>query len=143
MTSNNQLLKDPNIFPSDKVIEDALGIKAYAAFKEMLKSITNNDFGLNIQWTYYNDGKAWLCKVTHKKKTVFWLSIGEQYFKTTFYFTQKNSAGVLELEVSESIKIDFKNAKTIGKLIPLTLTINCKEQLSDLLKIADYKKNLK
>ncbi|PKP08994.1 MAG: hypothetical protein CVU09_13085 [Bacteroidetes bacterium HGW-Bacteroidetes-4] len=38
-----------------------------------------------VQWRYYNDGKAWLCKVSYKKKTVFWLSVWEAYFKVAFY----------------------------------------------------------
>jgi hypothetical protein len=81
------VLKQPSISPTKKVLENALG-KSYAAYEELVNTITGD--GLTSQWKYYNDGKAWLCKVQYKNKTVFWLSVWDRYFKMGFYFTEKN-----------------------------------------------------
>lgn len=135
-------LKDPQILPTGEVLAGVLG-ESYPVFDELMKTITDPAFGLVVDWHYYNDGKAWLCKVVHKKKTVFWLSAWEGHFKTTFYFTEKNCSGILEMSINENIKKEFSECKPIGKLLPLTFEMKQKEQLPDLLKIIEYKKGLK
>lgn len=136
------LLKDPAISPNKKVLETVLG-KSYPAYEELMDAIESEGYDLTPQWNYYNDGKAWLCKVQFKKKTIFWLSIWDKYFKMGFYFTEKNCKGIFELDIDDSIKKEFKANKSIGKLLPLGLSINKKSQLKDALKIVEYKKNLK
>lgn len=135
-------LTDPAISPSGKVLENALG-KAYSAYDDLINTITGNNYELTPLWHYYNDGKAWLCKVQYKKKTVFWLSVWDKYFKMAFYFTEKNSKGIFELNIDDGIKKRFEEHKSVGKLLPLVLNITKKAQLKDALKIIDYKKNLK
>jgi hypothetical protein len=136
------LLNDKEVLPTKEVLENVLG-ESYLAYSELIETITNTKYGLVTEWNYYKDGKAWLCKVCFKKKTVFWLSVWDKYFKIGFYFTEKNCAGVAALEIEEKIKEDFNNSKHIGKLIPLGITMNRKEQIIDVLKIIEYKKNLK
>lgn len=135
-------LTDPAVSPSKKVLEHALG-KAYPAYEELINMVTGNNYELTPLWHYYNDGKAWLCKVQFKKKTVFWLSVWDKYFKMAFYFTEKNSKGIFELSIDESIKKSFSEHKLTGKLLPLVLAITKKAQLKDALKIIEYKKSLK
>ena len=135
-------LTDPAVSPSRKVLEHALG-KAYSAYEDLMNTITGNNYALTPLWHYYNDGKAWLCKVQYKKKTVFWLSVWNQYFKLGFYFTEKNGKGIFDLDIDEVIKKEFKEHKPVGKLLPLVLSITKKAQLKDALKIIEYKKNLK
>ena len=135
-------LKDPQILPTGEVLAKAMG-DSYPVFDKLIKTITNPAFGLVADWHYYNDGKAWLCKVVCKKKTVFWLSVWDGYFKTTFYFTEKNYSGIFEMEIDENIKKDFNARNPIGKLLPLSFEMKKKGQLPDLLKIIEYKKGLK
>jgi hypothetical protein len=137
-----QLLREQNISPTGKVLEKALG-ESYPAFIELMEIIKGNKFGLVPEWKYYNDGKAWLCKVSYKKKTVFWLSVWEKFFKTGFYFTEKNCNGIFTLDIEDKIKKDFKQRKPIGKLLPLAISVTGKEQIEYLLKIIEYKKGLK
>jgi len=65
-----QLLREQEIFPSKEVLKDALG-KVYSVFEELETQLTKNEFALTFDWHYYKDSKAWLCKVAHKKKTIF------------------------------------------------------------------------
>jgi len=136
------LLRDPDVFPSPEVLNEVLGA-SYAVFEEMMKVITTPDYGLVAQWNYYRDGKSWLCKVVYKKKTVFWLSVWDGYFRTGFYFTEKSTTAIAGLDIAENLKDDFVRNKPIGKLIPLGIQMNSKEQIADLLKIIEYKKSLK
>lgn len=133
-----QLLRDPEIYPEKEVLMEVLG-NSYATFYELIKSLTSEKYRFDFQWNYYKDGKAWLCKVCYKKKTVFWLSVWDKFFKTSFFFTEKNVAAILALEIDEQIKENFSNGKHIGKLIPLIVNVVRKEQVKDVLTITDYK----
>ncbi|MDD2284538.1 MAG: DUF3788 family protein [Paludibacter sp.] len=98
---------------------------------------------MTAEWRYSHDGKAWLCKVTNKKKTIAWLSLWNHCIKTSFYFTDKTREGVMLLDIGNDIKTSFAQAKTIGKLIPLILTIGQPDQADDFKKIAVYKMHVK
>ena len=137
-----QLLREQHISPTKEVLKNALG-DSYLVYEALIEIITDSKYRLVTVWNYYKDGKAWLCKVSYKKKTVFWLSIWDKFFKIGFYFTEKNNLGVTELEIEEKIKEDFSSSKSIGKLIPLVININKEEQINDVLKIIEYKKSLK
>ncbi|HBL77321.1 MAG: hypothetical protein A2W90_21880 [Bacteroidetes bacterium GWF2_42_66] len=136
------LLKEQSVFPSEEILGNVLG-DSFPVFTELMESVTKSACGLTSQWNYYNDGKAWLCKMQYKKKTVFWLSVWDGFFKTAFYFTEKTGAGLMELDIKESLKQSFNSAKSFGKLIPLVFTMRTKDQLEDLLKVIEYKKSLK
>lgn len=125
MTPNNEtlLLREKEIEPTDEVLENALGKELFTIYQEIIK-IFNDEFSLDPQWRFYKDGKAWLCKVVYKKKTILWLSVWEKYIKTGFYFTDKTGIGVLELDIDNKIKEAFEVAKPIGKLIPLIIDID-------------------
>ena len=73
------------------------------------------------EWRYYQDGKAWLCKITFRKKTVVWLSAWSDCFKLGFYFTEKSGGGIPGLHIKDSIKADYLNHQPIGKLKPLVV----------------------
>jgi hypothetical protein len=136
------LLRDPVIPPSKDVLENILG-DSYAAFEELIKIITESPYALDPQWNYYKDGKAWLCKVCYKKKTVFWLSVWDQYFKTGFFFTDKTKSGIEDLDIDKEIIEDFKTRKPNGKFLPLAITMKSKDQIQDVLRVIEYKKSLK
>ena len=144
MNPNNEtlLLREKEIEPTDEVLENALGKELFIIYQELIKIFTN-EFGLDPQWRFYNDGKAWLCKVVYKKKTILWLSVWEKYIKTGFYFTDKTGIGILELDIDNKIKEAFEVAKPIGKLIPLTIDIDQQNQIEDLRKVVKYTKELK
>ncbi len=137
-----QQLRDQSIFPTNEVLQQVLG-KSYAAFEELMASIASPEYGFTVEWNYYKDGKSWLCKVVHKKKTIFWLSAWNGFFKTTFFFTEKNLEDIATLAIDEKIKEAFAQAKPIGRLLPLIIDIDGSKKLKDLLMVTRYKKNLK
>lgn len=136
------LLREQEIEPTNEVLENALGKELFSIYQDIIELFTD-EFGLDPQWRFYKDGKAWLCKVVHKKKTILWLSVWENAIKTGFYFTDKTGIGVLALAIDPKIKEVFEVAKPIGKLLPLTLDLNQQEQLKDLKELVSYKKGLK
>ena len=134
-------LREEYILPTNEVIAKVLG-ESNAAYEVFTSKLTN-DLGLNLEWIYYKDQGSWLCKVLHKKKNLFWISVWDNFFRTTFFFTERHLEGFATLDISENIKDDLCASKPIGKLIPLMLSITQKEQIADLLKIIEFKKSLK
>ncbi len=136
------LLNDKDIPVSDVVLQQYLG-ESFHAYRKMLEIITGEEFGLIPEWRYYNDGKAWLCKIVYKKKTIFWLSVWDGFFKAGFYFVERHCQGIHELEIDDSIKQELKKASPFGTLYPVGLVLSREEHIPDLLKIIEYKKKLK
>ena len=134
-----QLLREPEIFPSKEVLQVALG-ETYSVFEELENLLAQDEFNLSFEWHYYKDSKSWLCKVCNKKKTVFWLSVWEGFFKTSFFFLNRHLEDIAALEIDEN---SFTIEKEWGKMIPLIFNIRKKGQFPDLLKIIKYKKQAK
>jgi hypothetical protein len=47
-------------------------------------------------------------------------------YKNQFFFTERTRTGVIDLEIDDKIKKEFKKANATGKLIPLILDIDKK-----------------
>jgi len=133
-----QLLRDPSVFPSDEVLAEAMRdtYPAYTKFKKRLP-----EYGIEAEeWRYYNDGKSWLSKNVHKKKTVFWLSVWDGFFKVTMFFTEKTCDGIFGLPIAQELKTFEKMG---GKLKPLIINVNSGTDQDDLFKVIEYKRDLK
>ena len=130
-----QLLRDPEIFPSREVLKSTLG-EVYDVLEALETQLIQNEITTNFDWTYYKDAKSWLCKVCNKKKTVFWLSIWEGFFQTSFFFLERHLEGIAALQIKEN---SFIMAKEFGKMLPLIFKINKHEQIEDLLKMIEFK----
>jgi len=130
------LLTEEAIFPSENILQAALGdiYPVYRAFFETLEAAQ-----VTMEWRYYKDSKAWLCKCQHKKKTVFWLSIWEGFFKATFFFTEAAYEGVKGLPFDEQ-PIREKN---VGRSVPVVMEMCGEGQLGDFELLVAYKKSLK
>jgi hypothetical protein len=95
------------------------------------------------EWRYYNDGKSWLMKVTHKKKTVFWLSLIPKTFRITFYFTDRAEDAVKESDISDALKEQYLNGKRYNKIRGLTVTFSKKADLEYAKTLVDIKLKIK
>ncbi len=149
--NEKQLLRDPEIEPTSEVIAKCLGASncAYVKFIEELK---NHD--IELDWRYYNDGKAWLRKGlykwttsrgTAKEMTVFWLSVWEGFFRVSIFIAAKARTNVLTLELKKETLKRIKNAEQMGKLkfFPLTFDLYSDEMFDELFVLIDFKKTLK
>jgi len=134
-----QLLREPEIFPSKEVLKHALR-NVYDILEELEIKLTQPEFSLTFHWHYYKDSKAWLCKVSFKKKTIFWLSVWEGFFKTSFFFLERHLGGMMVLNVKQN---SFKIKKEWGKMIPVVFDIHDKEPFSDLIEMIKFKKKTK
>ena len=137
-----QLLKDREVFPATEVLKQELGNSLSDVYSALIRTITQ-DLSAEYEWRYYNDGKAWLCKLTFKKKTLCWLSAWEGCIKTGFYFSEKYSDEILQLPIKSEIIENFKQSKPVGKLRSVVIELKDSSNLVDFFTIAEFKKKTK
>jgi len=118
------VLVDPNIYPTDDVLFSHLGkVKSvYLSLFDYIRT-TYPDFVEN--WKYYHDGKNWLLNVTRKKKILFWLSVNDGFFRTTFYLSSMFEQNIAGSHLPEELKRQFLESsekKIRGITIVLTKT---------------------
>ena len=137
---NALILKDKEMFPTDEVLENVLK-SSYPAFARLRDELTATD--VRIEWNYYDDGKAWMGKMLFKKKNLGWLQIYDGYCTTSCFFMERHLEAIDGLDITESIKTNFYQQKSSGKLTPMTVNIHTAEDIDDTLKMLDFKKKLK
>lgn len=122
------ILGDKAQFPTDQVIFSHLG-KSKALWGSLFQYIAAAHPDFTREWRYYQDGKRWLMKVQHKKKTVFWLSILKGSFRTTFYIHEKVKKIVEDSTISEELKDQYRTGKSFGKIRGITVVFKSKKDV--------------
>ena len=135
-TINTIELTNECVYPDEKVLKDVLG-DSYSAYCELLQVFDSKK--MEREWRYYKDGKAWLCKVQYKKKTIVWMSAWKGYMQATVYVMDRHLEGLLGLEISEKTKERIMNTKNVGKSKPCIFEVKKTDILTDVEKVIDYK----
>lgn len=136
------VLIDKNQFPDEKIIFSFITpVKKY--WQNLFKEIHTKHPEFDEQWRYYNDGKSWLLKITKKKKTILWVSVFQDYFKTVFYFGDKAEAVILDSDISNILKEQFKNGKRYGKIRAIVISPASDNDIKDVMKIINIKLKIK
>jgi len=133
-------LNDENIYPDDTLLSKVLD-KSFHSYLSLLKMI--EEHGMTYEWKYYKDGKAWLCKVQKKSKTIIWMSAWKGYIKATIYFPERYLSTIINLPISEEMKQAIINTKNVGKSKPCMFDIREDSILKDLEAVMMYKDSLK
>jgi hypothetical protein len=136
------LLGDNTQFPTEKIIFSHIG-KTKALWQTFFDYIRTEHSDFVEEWRYYNDGKSWLMKVTRKSKTIFWLSILEDAFRITFYFTDKAAQAIESSPISNKLKMKFREGKPSGKLRGLTILFGDPRDVEDARALISVKLSLK
>ena len=139
-TADSIQLKDENIYPDDSVLKQVLG-ESFGVYRALLELFSQNEMG--HEWRYYRDGKAWLCKVQRKKKTIVWMSVWKGYVSATIYFPERYLEEILALNISEEMKEKIRSVKRVGKSVPCTFEIRNKAVLTDFNEVMHFKMSLK
>ena len=142
--SENEIpgLNDKNIIPTDELIYTIIGhnkvfwqrIMAYA-----FEHYTN----ISGSWNYYNDGKRWLFKLVHKKKTLFWAGILSDTFRITFWFGDKADPFIDAAVLPPAIKDEFRSARKYGSGRPVSIVIREQSDVDNVITLISLKYKIK
>src|SRR5512145_2242515 len=138
VTMEPPVLDDPKIFPDDMVLARVLG-RAKRAWDSFQSELREQVDGTIVEWRYYKDGKAWLGKAVHGKKTLAWISVARSSFRVTFYFTAKNERALLELALSPDALERYHSRESVGKLKPMVFEVSSQRSVSEILMVAKAK----
>lgn len=137
MKSNSDIeLKNPDVYPNDEILKSLLG-KSFEAYASLLKLFAASD--MTYEWRYYNDGKLWLCKVQHKKRTIVWMSAWKGFIKATIYFPEKYIHDIYSLDINQKTKDYIKETSNTGKSKPCIFEMKTSSVPKDFSKIMQLK----
>jgi len=129
-------LVDEKVYPDENVLKSVLG-RSYAAYTDLLTLFDKN--GMTHDWRYYKDGKAWLCKVQKKNRTIVWMSAWKGYMKATIYFPEKYIGDLQKLDLPAKSKQGIIETKNVGKSKSCMFEIRNKNILKELEVVMLYK----
>lgn len=135
-TINNIELTDQNIYPKLAVLSPILG-ESFEFYSKLLDLF--NEYEMTPEWRYYADGKAWLCKVTKKKKTIVWMSAWKGFMQATVYAPQKYLQEVYASDIQEITKERIRATKDVGISKPCIFQIKDEDALKDIEKVMKLK----
>jgi len=139
MSENEQLvLTDKTRQPDDDYIFSIIGQKR-ALWQGIMQYLHDNHPDITGVWKYYTDGKSWLFRTVKKKKTVFWIGVLKDTFRITFYFGGKAGVLIENSDLSASVKDGFRDARQYGKIRPVSLKMQDKDDLETVLKLIPIK----
>jgi hypothetical protein len=115
-------LNNEEEYPSDEVLLRVLG-RTKRTWDAFMAMISQHYPSFSGEWRYYNDGKSWLYKLTTKKKTVCWVSVWPQAFKTAFYFSDKAEGLITEGRLEGQYVDQFVHGKKYGKIRGIVVTL--------------------
>ena len=129
-------LCDADLYPSDDILKKVLG-KSYDVYSSLLELFTT--INMIYEWRYYRDGKAWLCKVQYKKRTIVWMSAWKGFIKATIYFPEKYVEDIYGLDLSQKAIEHIKNTGNTGKSKPCIFEMKSSSILKDFSKLMQFK----
>jgi hypothetical protein len=133
---DNLELRDQSVYPDEQVLQGALK-RSFPSYLALLDLFEQHE--MQHEWRYYNDGKAWLCKVQKKKRTIIWMSAWKGFLKATVYVPHKHLGGLYALPLVEETKERIRSTKDVGKSKPCTFEIRNQRILKELDKVMQFK----
>ena len=140
--NEKKILSDKSVIPDDEYIYSLIGNNK-VHWKRIMDHVSENYKDTSGSWNYYNDGKQWLFKMVHKKKTIFWSSITNKTFRITFYLGNKAEAIIENSDLPRNVRDEFKTAKRYGLIRPVTFLINSERDVDNVLKLIAIKSKMK
>jgi hypothetical protein len=134
-------LNNKEEYPDDEVLSRYLG-KVKKTWDSFFVFLNENYPSFSGQWRYYNDGKSWLYKLTKKKKTICWISVYQNKFKTSFYFGQKAEELITGSKLEKEFVNQFHENK-YGKIRGIGVEIKKQADLNTTKQLIEIKEQLK
>jgi hypothetical protein len=133
---NNIELSDKSVYPDETVLKGVLG-RSYPSYCALLELFNRNE--MHYEWRYYMDGKAWLCKVQKKKRTIVWMSAWKGFMKATIYIPEKHLDSVYALPILKETQERIRTTRNVGKSKPCIFEIRNQKALKDFDTVMQFK----
>jgi hypothetical protein len=136
------VLGDKLIIPTDDYIFSLIGEKK-TLWQSIMNHTSENYKDITGIWNYYNDGKQWLFKLAHRKKTIFWAAILKDTFRITFYFGDKTESVIDGSDLPQALKEGFKTSKRYGAIRAISIKVMDQADVDNVLILIAIKHKIK
>lgn len=131
-------LNDKLVKPNDEIVFAIIGDKELL-WKQTLSYLYDKNKDISEEWKFFNDGKSWLFRTLKKKKTIFWIKILEDTFRIAFWFADKLEPVILESELPDRIKTEYRKAKRFNKSRCIHIDMEDNKDFENVKKLIDLK----
>jgi Protein of unknown function (DUF3788) len=135
-------LNDKNIVPTDELIFSVIGDKKLL-WERIMQYVSGSLSDATGTWNYYNDGKQWLFRLMHKKKTIFWAGLVDDTMRVTFWLGEKAEPVIEASLLPPSLKDEFRNAKKYGLIRPVSILLNEHADADNVITLVSIKQKIK
>ncbi|OGU58113.1 MAG: hypothetical protein A2X64_05600 [Ignavibacteria bacterium GWF2_33_9] len=104
------VLTDPEIEPSEKQIKKHLA-DSFKLYKKIITFTQKNLSDVEEVWSFYRDGRSWLCRFMKRSNTYFWIGIYEGFFKITFYLNTNSEKKIMASDLPQEMKDEYLATK--------------------------------
>jgi hypothetical protein len=140
--TDNGILTDKLIVPNEKLIFSIIG-ETSVFWRQIISYAKDNYSDITELWRFYNDGKEWLFRLIQKKKTICWIRVLPGAFRTTFYFGDKAESLIVNSDLPEPMKQDFKTTKRYGKIRGISIKIADETDVKNVQKLMAIRLKMK
>lgn len=131
-----QLLRDESIPFSLAVLRDE-GSELLGLYQSLVDLF--DEYAVDLQWRYYRDVKAWLCKASKGSRTICWISAWQRFFKISFYIPEKHRESLLSIDLLNDVLLSVKTQKQKGKSFSVVIDYSGMNQLVVLDQLVVFK----
>jgi len=132
------VLNDKSVKPNDEIVFAIIGDKELL-WKQTMSYLYDNSKDISEEWKYYNDGKSWLFRTLKKKKTLFWIRVLEDTFRIAFWFAEKLEPIIMESELPDRVKREYKIAKSFNKSRCISIDMEDSKDFEVVKRLIDLK----
>jgi len=135
---------DISIFPdkSKKPTEEQL-IESlsdlYGLWKKLRDFVFEKYPSAKEEWNYPGKNYGWGFRIKDKKRAIIYLLPRERYFKVAFVFGQKATEQILDSEISDKIKSEFKKARVYMEGRGIRIDVKDNSKINDIKKLINIK----
>jgi hypothetical protein len=135
-------LTDPAIIPDNELVFSMIGDKS-VYWQQIMAYLYQNHKDISEVWRFYNDGKSWLFRTLKKKNTLFWVAVLKDTFRVGFYFGDKAEPMIMQSDLTENIKDDFRTAKRYNTIRAISVTMADSADVDTVIKLIELKLKIK
>jgi len=132
-------LNDKIVKPNDDLIFSLIG-DTELLWKQTFSYLFDTSKDISVNWEYSDCGKYWVCIVLQKKNTIFRIRIlKKNSFHIVFPFGDKLEPNILQSNLPESVKNEFKNAKRYNATRYISINVESSKDFENVKKLIDLK----
>jgi hypothetical protein len=136
------VLTDPTVTPNQDLVFSRIGDRSIL-WLQISDYLYQHHSDISEEWKFYNDGKCWMFRYIKKKKTICWIGVLETTFRVGFWLSDKAEPLIEQSDLTEGVKDDFRNAKRTKIGRGLSVVMNNRSDVENVIKLMELKLKIK